>query len=70
MPSETPVSLNRLAVPARKAAELLSISERSLWSITAPRGDLPCLRIGRRCLYLVDSLRVYVEAREHRGAGP
>jgi hypothetical protein len=36
----------RLLLKPREAAELLGISERTLWGITAPRGDLPCVRVG------------------------
>ena len=40
----------RLLVPAPEAAQSLSVCEKTLWSITEPRGDLPCVRIGRRVL--------------------
>jgi len=43
--SPTPIP-DRLAVPPREAARLLSISERTLWSLTAPRGPIPALRLG------------------------
>jgi excisionase family DNA binding protein len=33
----------------REAAALLAISERLLWSLTA-RGEIPCVRISRRCV--------------------
>ena len=41
----------RLLWTAEQAARSLSISPRSLWSLTRPRGDLPAVRIGRRVLY-------------------
>ena len=28
------------------AAKLLAVSTRTLWSITAPRGPVPCVRVG------------------------
>src|SRR5688500_11691820 len=40
-----------LLVPARIAARLLSISERHLWSVSAPRGPLRTVRLGTRVLY-------------------
>ena len=57
---------DRLLLSARDAAAALSISERTLWSITAPRGDLPCVRVGQRILYGVDDLRAWID--EHKSA--
>lgn len=49
-----------LAVPPRDAARLLSISERTLWSLTVPRGPIPCVRIGRSVRYAVAALEAYL----------
>jgi predicted DNA-binding transcriptional regulator AlpA len=54
----------KLLLPAPEAADLLSICEKTLWSITAPRGDLACVRIGRRVLYSVDDLRRWIESKK------
>jgi len=35
-----------LALRPREAAKALGISERLLWSLSAPRGPIPCRRIG------------------------
>lgn len=35
-----------LSVRPREAAKLLGIGERTLWGLTAPRGPIPCTRIG------------------------
>ena len=35
-----------LALRPRDAAKALGISARTLWGLTAPRGPIPCLRIG------------------------
>ena len=35
-----------LALRPREAARALNISPRLLWELTAPRGPIPCLRIG------------------------
>src|SRR5262245_29013350 len=40
-----------MLVDARTAARLLAISERSLWALTAPRGPIACVRIGRAVRY-------------------
>jgi predicted DNA-binding transcriptional regulator AlpA len=37
----------QLTLRARQAAKALGISPRTLWSLTAPRGPIPCVRIGR-----------------------
>ena len=42
------------------AARMLSVSERTLWTITAPRGSLMPVRIGARCLYSPDVLRSWI----------
>lgn len=51
----------KLAVPLRVAAELLGVSERLLWSHTAPRGDIPVIRVGRRVLYDPQDLRAWLD---------
>ena len=35
-----------LALRPREAAKALSISARTLWGLTAPRGPIPCVRVG------------------------
>lgn len=37
---------NALALRPREAAKLLGISPRTLWGLTAPRGPIPCVRVG------------------------
>lgn len=53
--SESP----KLLLTAREAAASLSISERSLWSLTN-QGILRCVRIGRSVRYAVDDLREFI----------
>ena len=43
----TTQTIGRLALRPREAAKALGISTRTLWMLTAPRGPIPCLRIGR-----------------------
>ena len=43
-----------------EAAERLSICERKLWGLTAPRGPIPCVRIGRSVRYAPGDLAEYV----------
>lgn len=44
----------------QEAAERLAICERKLWSLTAPRGQLPCVRINRSVRYAPADLDAYV----------
>jgi hypothetical protein len=64
----------RLTLRPCEAAQALGISLRTLWSYTAPRGPIPCLRLGnpRRptVLYLVSELEAFlktVQARQLQG---
>lgn len=47
---------NRLAVTMREAAEMLSISERSVWTLVN-RGDLRSFKVGRSVRIPIDALR-------------
>lgn len=37
-----------LLLSAHDAAAMLSVSPRTLWTVTVPRGDLPFIPIGKR----------------------
>lgn len=53
-----------LALRPRDAARVLGISTRTLWALTAPRGPIPCVRIGhgkrQSVLYPVAELRTWL----------
>ncbi|MCK6486691.1 MAG: helix-turn-helix domain-containing protein [Phycisphaerae bacterium] len=57
-------TVESLALRPREAAEALGISARTLWKLTAPRGPIPCLRIGRgkrrTVLYPVADLQAWL----------
>ena len=57
-------SVESLALRPREAAKALGISARTLWGLTAPRGPIPCLRIGhgkrQTVLYPVADLQVWL----------
>jgi len=57
-------SVDSLALRPREAAKALGISARTLWGLTAPRGPIPCLRIGhgkrRTVLYPVAELQAWL----------
>ena len=45
-----------------EAARLLSVSSRTLYERTAPRGPIQPLRMGRRVLYPAAELQRFIEA--------
>lgn len=51
-----------LALRPRDAAKALSISERTLFSLT-DAGEIPVVRVGQCKLYSVDSLRAWLESK-------
>ncbi len=50
-----------LALRPREAAKALGISERMLWSLTAPRGTIQSVRVGSCVLYPVAGLQVWLD---------
>ncbi len=54
-----------LAKP-EKAAEILAIGQRKLWSMTNA-GEIPHVRIGRAVRYDVDDLLAWIAARKQGG---
>mgnify|MGYP005852863719 FL=1 len=71
----TTQSIGPLALRPREAAKALGISTRTLWGLTAPRGPIPCLRIGRGrrpiVLYPVAGLQAWLSrpAEAVKGSG-
>ncbi len=55
---------NKLLVDSKEACRLLSLGERNLWSMTAPRGPIPSVRIGRCVRFSVASLEEFVRRSE------
>ena len=50
----------RLLLDAHETARALSVSQRTLWGLTN-RGEIPCVRIGRRVLYDPRALQSWIE---------
>lgn len=50
----------RLLLTAKEAAAFLSIGGRLLWSMSAPRGPIPIVRIGRSIRYASTDLEAFV----------
>lgn len=51
----------QLLIDARKAAALLSMSERTLWALTIPRGPIPAIHMGRSVRYSMEALRAWIQ---------
>ena len=51
-----------LLLSPRNAAKALSVSERTLWNQTVPRGPIPSIRIGKRGVrYSLAALHAWIE---------
>jgi excisionase family DNA binding protein len=60
-------NVGRLLVGIDEVARMLSLSARTVWTLTNT-GHLPHLRIGRRVLYPVDALCHWTAERTRGGA--
>jgi excisionase family DNA binding protein len=58
-------TLESLLLDSRIAARLLSISERSLWSLMKS-GSIPHVRIGRSVRYDREDLKAWIEKQRQR----
>ncbi len=55
----------RLLLRPAEAAEALGVSEKTLWSLTAPRGPIRALRIGARSIrYSVSALQAWIDQQQ------
>ena len=63
-----PAEAEPLLIGAADAAKLLSISSKTLWNHTVPRGDIPCVTIGTRVLYSPPDLKTWIEREKAKGA--
>ncbi len=57
---QKPKDIDPLLLSPRQASRALSISERTLWSLTKS-GAVPHIRIGKLVRYSVDGLKKYIE---------
>lgn len=58
--SAIPPTFQRLLLTVQEAARALSISERSLWTLTN-EGAVQSVRIGRSVRYAVSDLQAYID---------
>jgi len=53
---------SKLLLTASQAAAALQVCEKTLWSMTRPRGSIPVVRIGRRTLYSRTALQRWIDS--------
>jgi excisionase family DNA binding protein len=58
--------LSAMLLRRRDAADVLGISERKIWSLTAS-GEIPHVRIGRCVRYPADQLQQWIRAQTKGG---
>lgn len=63
---ESQSSPARLLLTAREAAQVLCLSARKLWGLTAS-GEIPCVRIGRSVRYSARELERWIASRMEQG---
>jgi predicted DNA-binding transcriptional regulator AlpA len=57
----------RLLLTSREAAATLAVSERTLWGLTAPRGPIRPVRVGRAIRYAPTELQRWIDSRQGGG---
>lgn len=57
-----------LLVASREAAQMLGVSQRTLWHWTHS-GKIPAIRAGRIVRYSVDDLRAYIDSHRVTSGG-
>lgn len=65
-PPAKDVPPGKLLLSTRDAAAFLSVSGRTLWTLTAPRGPIPSVRLGRSVRYSVESLQAWARSAEQK----
>lgn len=62
-----------LSLRPREAAKALGISQRTLWSLTTPRGPIPAVRVGhgarQAVLYPTDTLKAWLRQQADAAKG-
>lgn len=60
--------MSQLLLTARDAAQALSVSEKTLWRNTEPRGDIPAVRFGKSVRYSRAALEKWIARAERECA--
>jgi len=56
----------RLLLTPKESAKALGLCEKTLWSLTDPRGPIACVRIGRAVRYDPADLSAWIELAKKR----
>lgn len=59
-------ALPKLLLRPREAADAMGVCEKTLWSLTSPRGPIPCVRLGTAVRYSPDALQRWIREQEGR----
>jgi hypothetical protein len=59
-----PLPVPRLLLDVPDACAALSICAKTLWTLTAPRGPIPAVRIGRAVRYDVRDLQKFIDGQK------
>ncbi len=62
MPTAATLSITKL-MNVREVAEQTGLCEKSVWNATAPRGTLPCVKLGARSLYRPEDVAAWIASR-------
>mgnify|MGYP001039322938 FL=1 len=54
-------NLPRLLLSVAETARALNLLRKKLWQITAPRGSLPAIHVGRRVLYSPRDVEAWIQ---------
>ena len=57
----------KLLLSIRETAKCIGVSEKTLWTLTAPRGPIPAIRFGRAVRYSPDDLRAWIKQSRQEG---
>jgi len=66
--AETGEAVKQGLYTIKEASAYMSVSERTVWEWTAPRGELPVVKLGRSVRYRPEDLEAFVTARIVGGA--
>ena len=58
----------KMLLSAREAAAAISVCEKSLWSLTAPRGPIISVHAGSRVLYSPADLQAWIDEQKQEGS--
>ena len=54
---------DKLVLTIREVAKILGVTEQTLWKWTCPRGDLPCVKMGKLVRYRPQDLEEWIETK-------